>query len=290
MKRSGLIIALALSTLLLMAPPAGALREHQHRPRATPLVSPGAIPVRTLQLNMQALLGGADPQSRKSAVDYVGWIMATGEPIAVSLNEVCPEQVADLRERFSGTYHGAYRRSFVGSRSTDEGCNRDGSTAEYGNAIFMRFAVLDVTRHLYTSTDSGSTRNIICMKTAAFLLTYTACSTHLSVPPPSSQRTEMHYTMLAAASSSTSSFNLGDLNTTRGTLLAIYLDSFKEADLAFCEDPPKYCKRPTGDMGGAVDYIFGSPNTIASPTAWIAPDDLQFTDHRPVVGYYTILY
>lgn len=244
-------------------------------------------------MNMQGLVGGTDQDHRDDAVEYAAWLMASGTPITVSFNEICPRQVEDLAGRFVGTYRAAYLPAYASwQHSGSAGCNHSGEEPEYGNAIFMRFTpVGPASTHYYTTSDTGSARNIICMKTAVYLTTFTGCSTHLSAPPTPAQKVELRYAMGSAAGGSTASFALGDLNTSRANLLSIYLDSFKEADLSYCpDDPPGYCKRPTGDRGGAVDYIFGSQNTISSPTAWICPVDLSFTDHRPVVGYYTILY
>ena len=190
----------------------------------------GTGPIRTLHLNMQGLVGGTNQANRDEGINYVSWLMKAGRPVAVSLNEVCPRQVREIASRFGDTYAFTYAPSYSGSHSGSSGCNDRGREPEYGNAIFLRYRFVSRRIHQYSETDSSSTRNIVCLKTAVYLVTYRACSTHLSVPPPLAQRNELRFAMLSSKQSSTASFAMGYLNTSRASLLSIYMDSFKEAD------------------------------------------------------------
>lgn len=140
-----------------------------------PPAAPRGAPYSVLQMNLclSGLAGCFGDTRYPAVVDEAAALVASREPDAVTLNEACSGDAADLARRTG--YH--LRFATVVYRGAPLPCRNPGGRGVFGNAVLVREAVRTSEDRAFAAQEGVEERRWLCVGTARGL---TVCTTHLS--------------------------------------------------------------------------------------------------------------
>lgn len=249
-------------------------------------VTADADDIRLLQFN---LCGHACSDDDADKVRAVVDSLAGFHPAAVSLDEVCGRQLAEVLDGVAGRGWAMNSRFMVTKR---DGCRRG---VDYGIAVLTRTAIVDADRVTYVAQSPGTAelRGLLCAKADLGRRPTRICTSHI-VAGDEDPGGDIRRAQIASAAARVDSYRvpvvlMGDFNlrpTDRG-MSALYAPSHRGGGNGVFDEVDQgpddcRCGGPTQDSGDKYDYIFLTARDFEVVEGDVTP--ARFSDHDLLRG------